>query len=68
LPEVFDGGKSDAALAGFALEDPDGLMHAFKDVPAQNPGGTRSQAWSVAEVLRAVVDRGLVPAGYDGLR
>jgi glycogen debranching enzyme len=68
LPEVFDGGKPDASLAGFTLDAPDGLMNAFKDAPDQNPGGTRSQAWSVAEVLRALVERGLVPAGYDGLR
>jgi glycogen debranching enzyme len=66
LPEVFDGGRPDAALSRFTLDDPNGLTNAFKDAPDQNPGGTRSQAWSVAEVLRALVERGLVPAGYDG--
>ncbi|MBI4345823.1 MAG: hypothetical protein HY553_03145, partial [Elusimicrobia bacterium] len=29
--------------------------------PRQNPGGTRSQAWSVAETLRALVEHGLGP-------
>ncbi len=68
LPEVFDGGRPDAPLSGFTLDDPNGLAGAFKDAPDQNPGGTRSQAWSVAEVLRALVERGLVPAGDDGTR
>jgi len=69
LPEVFDGGTPDARLAGFSLDDPRGLGARIADVPSeQNPGGTRSQAWSVAEVLRSVVDRGLVAPGYDGSR
>lgn len=34
---------------------------------AQNPGGTRSQAWSVGEVLRLLSEHGLVAAGYSGL-
>jgi glycogen debranching enzyme len=68
LPEVFDGGKPDASLAAFTLDDPAGLTNAFRDAPGQNPGGTRSQAWSVAEVLRALVERGLVSADYDGSR
>jgi glycogen debranching enzyme len=68
LPEVFDGGKPDAALASWTLENPNGLAGVF-DAPAdQNRGGTRSQAWSVAEVLRTLIERGLVPAGYDGAR
>ena len=63
LPEVFDGGKPDPALASFTLDDPAGLAGAFSSAaPAQNPGGTRSQAWSVAEVLRALIEHGLVSA------
>jgi glycogen debranching enzyme len=53
LPEVFDGGASDPALKNFSLDEPAGLAPVFKTAgPAQNPGGTRSQAWSVAEILR----------------
>jgi predicted glycogen debranching enzyme len=53
LPEVYDGGANDPALKGFSLDDPAGLAPIFKRAgPAQNPGGTRSQAWSVAEILR----------------
>jgi glycogen debranching enzyme len=69
LPEVFDGGVPDARLAGFSLDDPGGLGARLSDVPSgQNPGGTRSQAWSVAEALRVIVARGLVAPGYDGSR
>jgi glycogen debranching enzyme len=68
LPEVFDGGRPDAALAGWSLDDPRGLDGVFAAAADQNPGGTRSQAWSVAEVLRALIARGLVPSGYDGSR
>jgi glycogen debranching enzyme len=68
LPEVFDGGKPEAALARFTLDDPAGLDGVFAGDPAQKPGGTRSQAWSVAEVLRTLIERGLVPSGYDGSR
>ncbi|HEX4048133.1 MAG TPA: 4-alpha-glucanotransferase, partial [Elusimicrobiota bacterium] len=70
LPEVFDGGKPDPALARFTLDDVAGLSQLFGSAgaPVQNPGGTRSQAWSVAEVLRTLIDRGLVPSGYDGAR
>ncbi|MFI5362921.1 MAG: 4-alpha-glucanotransferase [Elusimicrobiota bacterium] len=70
IPELFDGGKMDPALARFTLDDPSGLADAFASAgaPAQNPGGTRSQGWSVAETLRTLVDRGLVPSGYDGSR
>jgi glycogen debranching enzyme len=70
LPEVFDGGKPDPALARFTLDDPAGLadFSLGAGAPVQNPGGTRSQAWSVAEVLRTLVERGLVPSGYDGSR
>ncbi len=68
LPEVFDGGRPDARLANATLDDPRGfgalLAAASTD---QNPGGTRSQAWSVAEALRIIVDHGLVPPGYDGV-
>ncbi len=66
LPEVYDGGELDRSLRGWTLDDPDGLAGVFTGPGDQNRGGTRSQAWSVAEVLRALVDRGLVPAGYDG--
>ena len=70
LPEVYDGGKSDPALARFTLDDPTGLADFSSNAgaPVQNPGGTRSQAWSVAEVLRALVEHGLVSPGYDGSR
>ncbi len=70
LPEVFDGGKPDPALARFTLDDPAGLTDFLSSAgaPVQNPGGTRSQAWSVAEALRTLVERGLVPSGYDGSR
>jgi glycogen debranching enzyme len=67
LPEVFDGGTPDPRLTGFSLDDPDGLTRIL-GATDQNPGGTRSQAWSVAEVLRVLVERGLVPPGYDGSR
>jgi glycogen debranching enzyme len=53
LPEVYDGGESDPALKSFSLDDPEGLAPAFRRAgPAQSRGGTRSQAWSVAEILR----------------
>ncbi|MFI5347179.1 MAG: 4-alpha-glucanotransferase [Elusimicrobiota bacterium] len=68
LPEVFDGGIPDGALAGWSLDDPKGLSGVFTGAGDQNRGGTRSQAWSVAEVLRALIERGLVPAGYSGAR
>lgn len=68
ISEVFDGGKADPAMAGFSLDDPAGLAAVFSASagPKQNPGGTRSQAWSVAEVLRALIEHGLVPPGYSG--
>jgi glycogen debranching enzyme len=69
LPEVFDGGRPDPRLSGAALDDPRGFGALLADAPSdQVPGGTRSQAWSVAEALRVVVERGLVPPGYDGSR
>ncbi|TBR22909.1 hypothetical protein EPO15_06975 [bacterium] len=53
LPEVFDGGEPAEALKAFSLEDPAGLGPLVASLPrVQNRGGTRSQAWSVAEVLR----------------
>jgi len=53
LPEVYDGGANDPALQAFSLDDPAGLAPVFKNAgPAQAAGGTRSQAWSVAEILR----------------
>ncbi|MDE2489205.1 MAG: 4-alpha-glucanotransferase, partial [Elusimicrobia bacterium] len=66
LPEVFDGGNPEPALTGFSLDDPRGLAAVFGGSSDQNPGGTRSQAWSVGEVLRVLVERGLVPPGFDG--
>ncbi|NNN04335.1 MAG: hypothetical protein HKL90_00395 [Elusimicrobia bacterium] len=69
LPEVFDGGRADPRLTGASLDDPRGLGSLLSGAPTdQNPGGTRSQAWSVAEILRAVFERGLVAPGYDGSR
>jgi glycogen debranching enzyme len=68
LPEVYDGGELDHALRAWSLDDPNGLSGVFTGPGDQNRGGTRSQAWSVAEVLRALIDRGLVPSGYDGAR
>ncbi len=53
LPEVYDGGENDPALKSHSLDAPEGLAPVFKTAgPVQNPGGTRSQAWSVAEILR----------------
>ncbi|MBI2789253.1 MAG: 4-alpha-glucanotransferase [Elusimicrobia bacterium] len=53
LPEVYDGGDNDPALKDFSLDDPAGLAPVFRRAgPEQKPGGTRSQAWSVAEILR----------------
>lgn len=66
LPEVFDGGRPEAALAVFSLDDLGGLDHAFASLPDQARGGTRSQAWSVAEVLRLLVDHHLVPGPGPG--
>ena len=57
LPEVFDGGASDPALKNFSLDEPAGLAPIFKAAgPEQKPGGTRSQAWSVAEILRLLAN------------
>lgn len=62
LPEVFDGGRPDGTFKDFSLDDPKGLGGAFAGRSSnQNPGGTRSQAWSVAEVLRILAERGLIP-------
>jgi glycogen debranching enzyme len=64
LPEVFDGGGPDGAMMGVSLDDPKGLGEVFAGRwSVQNPGGTRSQAWSVAEVLRALTDRGILNKG-----
>ncbi len=69
VSEVFDGGAQDPRLARFTLDDPEGLGPLISSAASdQNPGGTRSQAWSVAELLRAAVERGLVAPGYDGAR
>jgi glycogen debranching enzyme len=63
LPEVFDGGAPIPALQGFSLDDPRGLAAVMPSlVSRQNRGGTRSQAWSVAEVLRIAAERGLIPS------
>lgn len=61
LPELFDGGKPIERLVNFSLDDPQGLAGALAGLPrTQNRGGTRSQAWSVAEVLRALSERRLL--------
>ncbi|MBI3296554.1 MAG: 4-alpha-glucanotransferase [Elusimicrobia bacterium] len=61
LPEVFDGGGFDEALRGFNLEDPAGLGPVVSRLArVQNRGGTRSQAWSVGEVLRVLEAHGLL--------
>ena len=65
IPEVFDGGRPCEGLQGFSLDDPAGLTAALAEPSDQAAGGTRSQAWSVAEVLRVCVEHGLVP-GRDG--
>ncbi len=55
LPEVFDGGAASPAAHDFTLDDPAGVAALMQALPRdQNPGGTRSQAWSVAELLRKV--------------
>ncbi len=62
LPEVFDGGTPSPALAGFSLEDPGGLRAALRGLATgQRRGGTRSQAWSVGEALRVLVERAVLP-------
>ena len=60
IPEVFDGGRPSPALQRFSLEDPAGLTRALAEPSDQAAGGTRSQAWSVAEVLRVAVRYGLL--------
>lgn len=57
IPEVFDGGPG-GALESFSVDDPAGLANVFAEPSTQKPGGTRSQAWSVAEVLRVLVEHG----------
>ncbi|MBI3552280.1 MAG: 4-alpha-glucanotransferase [Elusimicrobia bacterium] len=58
LPEVFDGGAPDPAVLRASLDDPKGLGRLFAGRTSdQKPGGTRSQAWSVAEVLRVLANR-----------
>ena len=60
LPEVFDGGDFDQALRGFSMADPAGLAPVVARLARmQNRGGTRSQAWSVAEAMRVLSGRGL---------
>lgn len=61
IPEVYDGGHPSEALRDFSLEDPAGLAGALAGPSDQNRGGTRSQAWSVGEVLRVAVQYGLIP-------
>jgi glycogen debranching enzyme len=68
LPEVFDGGRPDPALKDFSLDDPAGLRGIVARLARdQKRGGTRSQAWSVAEVLRVLSEHGILP-GPDRLR
>jgi len=48
-------------LVAFCLESPyRSLPELFSGDPPHEPGGTRSQAWSVAEVLRLLVEYELV--------
>ncbi len=65
IPEVFDGGRPLQALQRFSLDDPAGLTAALAAPSDQQGGGTRSQAWSVAEVLRVAVQYGLLAAAGD---
>lgn len=61
LPEVFDGGRQDDRLLKFSLTDPAGLAGLITGmVTGQNRGGTRSQAWSVSEVMRVLWEHGLI--------
>ena len=61
LPEVFDGGAPADALLKFSLADPLGLRDVVaKLLRRQNRGGTRSQAWSVAEAIRVLVEYGIL--------
>ncbi|MCX5795365.1 MAG: 4-alpha-glucanotransferase [Elusimicrobia bacterium] len=62
LPEVFDGGRPQEALQRFSLADPLGLRDVIvKILRGQNRGGTRAQAWSVAEAIRVLAEYGLAP-------
>jgi len=63
IPEVYDGGDPSESLRDFSLEDPTGLARALAGKSGQKRGGTRSQAWSVGEVLRVAVQYGLIPTG-----
>jgi len=65
IPEVFDGGRPMQALQRFSINDPAGLAAALAAPSDQQAGGTRSQAWSVAEVLRMAVQYGLLAAAGD---
>ncbi|MBI5241799.1 MAG: 4-alpha-glucanotransferase [Elusimicrobia bacterium] len=63
LPELFDGGAPADALLKFSLADPLGLRDVItKVLRGQHRGGTRSQAWSVAEAIRVLLEYGLVGA------
>jgi glycogen debranching enzyme len=63
LPEVFDGGSPADALLKFSLADPLGLRDVItKVLRHQKRGGTRAQAWSVAEAIRVLVEYGLLGA------
>ena len=61
IPEVFDGGAPADALLKFSLADPLGLRDVIlKVMRRQKRGGTRSQAWSVAEAIRVLVEYGIL--------
>jgi predicted glycogen debranching enzyme len=56
-----------APLVRFCLESPYGsLPEVFSGNPPYEPGGTSSQAWSVAEVLRVLVEYKLVSGERRG--
>ncbi|MFA6316081.1 MAG: 4-alpha-glucanotransferase [Elusimicrobiota bacterium] len=61
LPEVFDGGRPYDELQRISLADPAGVGPVIARLfRYQNRGGTRSQAWSVAETMRVLYEYGLV--------
>ncbi|MFA6091626.1 MAG: 4-alpha-glucanotransferase [Elusimicrobiota bacterium] len=62
LPEVFNGSWQHELMKNFSLADPLGLGPLIcRSFINQGPGGgTRSQAWSVAETLRVMHEYGLI--------
>ncbi|MDD5628861.1 MAG: amylo-alpha-1,6-glucosidase, partial [Elusimicrobia bacterium] len=61
IPELFDGGQPHEALQNFSLADPLGLADVItKVLRGQHRGGTRAQAWSVAEAIRVLTEYGVL--------